>query len=269
MIVIRIPPTASPEVQAAFRDVEAALQKLGVASNLNRDLGGRRFVNAGEAVDPTDLVTKRQLDQAATGASGAFSGDNLTVRNLIVRGIARFLGPIFTILSDAGVVYVDAQGRLQSDPDNLSYRYTVGAVRLGLAIIFRWHHGIEFRSTADVLSVTGENNDAGTAINRITIGPATTAAPALKRNGANLDVRLGDDSNYTDIEAATVTGAFLRALGSSGCQADKFDLNGKQTYTPSNVTTLRTGDFSSLSAADVRSVLGTLIKDLQTASLLG
>lgn len=41
------------------------------------------------------------------------------------------------------------------------------------------------------------------------------------------------------------------------------------TYSPTNVTELREGDFSTLSAADVRSLLGTLIRDLQKAKVIG
>lgn len=40
-------------------------------------------------------------------------------------------------------------------------------------------------------------------------------------------------------------------------------------YAPTNVTELREGDFSALSAADVRSILGTLIRDLQKAKVIG
>lgn len=40
-------------------------------------------------------------------------------------------------------------------------------------------------------------------------------------------------------------------------------------YAPTAVTELREGDFSTLSNADVRSVLGTLIKDLRKAGILG
>lgn len=51
-------------------------------------------------------------------------------------------------------------------------------------------------------------------------------------------------------------------------EALKFQLSAPQTYTPTNVTSLRSGDFSALSTDDVRSILGTLIEDLQTAGVL-
>jgi hypothetical protein len=51
-------------------------------------------------------------------------------------------------------------------------------------------------------------------------------------------------------------------------EALKFLLSAAQTYTPTNVTPLRGGDFSALSTDDVRSIVGTLITDLQTAGLL-
>jgi hypothetical protein len=42
----------------------------------------------------------------------------------------------------------------------------------------------------------------------------------------------------------------------------------KPPYVATNVTTLRTGDFSALVAADVRSILGTLIQDLRELGVL-
>lgn len=42
----------------------------------------------------------------------------------------------------------------------------------------------------------------------------------------------------------------------------------RQQYNPTNVTVLRDGDFSLLAAADVRSILGTLIQDLKDLGVL-
>lgn len=67
---MRIPPTASPEAQQAFRDVWTRLDAL------NRDTvdwTGRRIVNAGDGIDAQDYVTLAQLRRAVTPTSSASS----------------------------------------------------------------------------------------------------------------------------------------------------------------------------------------------------
>lgn len=63
---MRVPVSASADVQQSFREVWAELDKLGAQGNANIDLHGRRIINAGDAVQQTDYVTKRQLTQAVS-----------------------------------------------------------------------------------------------------------------------------------------------------------------------------------------------------------
>lgn len=62
----RIPSSAAPDVQQSFRDVWSTLDTVIGARNIN--LGGRRVVNAGGAVDDGDYLTKADLKNAAAGA---------------------------------------------------------------------------------------------------------------------------------------------------------------------------------------------------------
>jgi len=58
------------------------------------------------------------------------------------------------------------------------------------------------RSSADgQVNVT---NNAGTSFTRLTLGPETALFPSLKVNGANLQVRLGDDSGFTGLAAGSI-----------------------------------------------------------------
>lgn len=58
---MRVPTDATPDVQQAFRDVWAAIDKL---TSGNLDLKGRRVINAGQSEGVFDLVTKDELNQA-------------------------------------------------------------------------------------------------------------------------------------------------------------------------------------------------------------
>lgn len=62
---IPIPASASADVQAAFRAVEAFRAKWDGSQNI--DLHGRRIINAGLGVDAFDYVTRLDLDTAAMG----------------------------------------------------------------------------------------------------------------------------------------------------------------------------------------------------------
>lgn len=62
----RIPASAAADVQQSFRDVWSTLDTVVGARNIN--LGGRRVVNAGAAVDDGDYLTKADLKNAAAGA---------------------------------------------------------------------------------------------------------------------------------------------------------------------------------------------------------
>lgn len=56
---MRVPQTAPADVQQAFRDVWDAMD--GVLGAKNLDLHGRRIINAGDAIDGSDYVTKRTV----------------------------------------------------------------------------------------------------------------------------------------------------------------------------------------------------------------
>jgi hypothetical protein len=59
---MKIPPTATPEMQQALREVWDAINRTSGAQNV--DMHGRSFLNAGKAVAGPEYVTKLQLDTA-------------------------------------------------------------------------------------------------------------------------------------------------------------------------------------------------------------
>lgn len=68
------------------------------------------------------------------------------------------------------------------------------------------------RPASGVLLLT----DGSSGWNRVCFGLTTSAAPALRRNGAGLDVRLADDSNYAVIVSAGITNTGNATAGTPG-----------------------------------------------------
>jgi hypothetical protein len=79
-------------------------------------------------------------------------------------------------------------------------------------------------------------NSGGDNFNRLQLGGTTTAFPAIKRNGAAIEARLADDSNYTDINALNFN---LENFGYVGSRTNSgyrisFPNTGIITYTAPN-----------------------------------
>lgn len=204
---MRFPPSATPDEQQAWRDVWAAIDALRVKAELNLDLHGKRVINAGDAVQQSDYVTKRQFDAATTttAADGATGGVTVAgeFRDLLVHGLARFLGAV--IVGDAldACVLFTEHGTLSGDQDNLSWRYTSNTLRFGPATRLKWHHGAELKNNEPggglvILELTGEDEGA-TSVCLLAFGAVGAGAPGLKPNGATLEVRLANDSAYANL----------------------------------------------------------------------
>jgi hypothetical protein len=52
-------------------------------------------------------------------------------------------------------------------------------------------------------------DNAGTSFNRLQLGGTTSSFPAIKRNGANIDFRLADDSGYCDVNGKGFQGTYF------------------------------------------------------------
>jgi len=68
-----IPKDASPDIQAAFREMDLRLSKLdGAGTNL--DLRGRRIINAGKALDRADYMTREDVEGLLGGPVSGGAG---------------------------------------------------------------------------------------------------------------------------------------------------------------------------------------------------
>lgn len=192
---MKIPSTASPEVQQAFRELWAAVERLGGAQNV--DLQGRRILNAGPAVSGTDYVTLDDLRSALrTVAAG------ITTTTPADTSFADALA----LLEDAGVVFAKP-GALATDVDNFSWRYSNGSLRYGADISVRWHHRAELRSPdTGVLELSGEDHDVSNAFARLVLGLDNGSGIALVRNGTTLEIRYGGPGVFSNLAASQIAG---------------------------------------------------------------
>jgi hypothetical protein len=189
---MRIPTSAPPDVQLAFREVWQALDQVKPASKIiNRDLQGKRIINAGDAVDPQDYVTKRQLPEPPAPFTG-------TVDTLIVNKVARVLGTLMLPrLTDGSshhvILWVDASGNVTGVNDGAgTFAYNDAAVTVELGFGLRLHWVAASSSIgAPSDGVINVLNNAGTGFARLVLGPDTNTGIALTKNGTTLELRLG------------------------------------------------------------------------------
>jgi hypothetical protein len=270
----RIPASAAADVQHSFRDMWAEIDRLKGVSGLNTDLHGRRLINAGDAVDTTDYVTKRQLDAKAE----ANIGDNLDVRRLTVRELALVLGTVLMPRFTDGtkhfaLLFVDNSGKVNINEDgefalDLNLDPTEGWLELGYNLKIKWFSGPSIGSPADAIVVLRDH--AGTSFNRLSFGGTTASFPAWQRSGAEFIARLADDSANAKINVAKIdSDQKIRVLGSDGFQGDKFVVNSAPAYTITNVTTDRAYDANATTLDELADVLGTLLSDLHNAGIVG
>ena len=243
---MRVPASAPPEIQQAFREVWRKLD-LPFGGTIDLDLSGRRIRNAGISIDPFDYVTRYEVDQLR-GQSGAVL-DSITTQVLRVLGTARFSGPvILSAFAEGAIPFFAAGGVLKSDAANLYWDDVNNRLVLGADAVCMWDGRTRMLSPVDGDLVLRDKTDL--LFNMLKFGGTTSSYPALKRSGAGFQVRLADDSAYGGITALN----FYKANASA--------------YSISNVTTDRTYDANATTLDEVADVLGTVIADLQSVGLV-
>src|SRR6266487_727336 len=117
---MRVPASAEPDVRLAFQEVWQAINKLTAAQvEFNIDLHGKRLINLGDAVAPTDAATRRQVEATQNRAASGATSDDL--QNLTVRQRLRVLGELdLPALDDAAVVFI-RNGEVDADESQLSF----------------------------------------------------------------------------------------------------------------------------------------------------
>jgi hypothetical protein len=90
-------------------------------------------------------------------------------------------------------------------------------------------------------------NAAGTDFSRLQLGGTSSSFPAIKRNGAGIDIRLADDSGYAAVNALALTaiGSVIAGAGSALAIASKFTIYSNADGTAA-LTNAATTDFNRL-----------------------
>jgi hypothetical protein len=109
----------------------------------------------------------------------------------------------------------------------------------------RWNNRSQFLSPSDgVITLV---NWASTDFSRLQFGGTSSSFPAIKRNGAGIDIRLADDSGYAAVNASafTATGSVIAGAGSALAITSKFTIYSNADGTAA-LTNAATTDFNRL-----------------------
>jgi hypothetical protein len=109
----------------------------------------------------------------------------------------------------------------------------------------RWNNRSQFLSPSDgVITLV---NWASTDFSRLQFGGTSSSFPAIKRNGAGIDIRLADDSGYAAVNASafTATGSVIAGPGSALAITSKFTIYSNADGTAA-LTNAATTDFNRL-----------------------
>jgi hypothetical protein len=189
--------------------VSGTLTAAGVTATSLTATGGTVTVS-------TPIITGTETWNAA-GVS--FIGATLTFTETASASGSRY----FQILGGASgatdAFYVSKGGDVHSGQDIISGRHVVSSLNVsaGTASALYWTSRSTMFAPSDGVILL--QNQASTDFGRLQFGGTTSSFPAIKRNGAAIDVRLADDSGYANIRANVmnaVTGFQINGAATSG-----------------------------------------------------
>jgi hypothetical protein len=97
--------------------------------------------------------------------------------------------------------------------DNTGFLTTSSAIIVNGYISLPSNASISFSGQSQIFNssdgVIRLANDAGTSFGRLQFGGTTNAFPAIKRNGAGIEFRLADDSDFTGVSASLFTANYV------------------------------------------------------------
>lgn len=241
---MKIPPSASSDEQAAWRDVWAAIARL---EEVSRDRHGQVVTNAGDASAPADLTTLRQVRRMLQEVAPPADGDFATLQ---VRRYARVLGTLaLPRLSDGtahyAILFVNAAGEVAINEDGeyaLDLNLTDGELELGYNLRVKWFNRSDLGSSAD--GQLDAHNDAGTKFLKVTGGGGakTTLSPGVAATALGFSSNDGSATGQWEID----TSGHLRPV------ADASYTVGDATHRP---TAVHSQDFVSHTATALHSAV--------------
>jgi hypothetical protein len=126
-----------------------------------------------------------------------------------------FLNATETALNGMGHNLMDLQvgGVSKFKVDNTGFLTTSSAIIVNGYISLPSNASISFSGQSQIFNssdgVIRLANDAGTSFGRLQFGGTTNAFPAIKRNGAGIEFRLADDSDFTGVSASLFTANYV------------------------------------------------------------
>lgn len=200
---MRIPSSAPPDQQQSFRELWAAVDALRAKSGTNLDLGGQRVINAGDAVQGTDYVTKRQV---AALAPPPTPPDSIDVNDLTVRQRARILGKLYLPrLTDGSahhvILFVDANGAVSGVNDGgatFAFNDALSFLELGFDMRIKWVAGLASIGSA-IDGIINLLNHAGDNFLRLVLGLDDGTGIAITKNGSTFELRIAGGGALTDL----------------------------------------------------------------------
>lgn len=182
--------------------------------------GAIRFFTNNGAVEGLVLSTANLLTLSGnltmTGTNARISNDGgaFFVRDTASTGYSLFVGSQFAWLGGAASVlaaafaskgdfrwYPNESATAQMTLGTTGALTILGAMTIAAGSGYNWSGRSGMSSPADgIIALT---NAAGTSFSRLQFGGTTASFPSLRRQGAGLEVRLADDSDYGDIGANT------------------------------------------------------------------
>lgn len=178
-------------------------------------IGGQTASSA----DSNTAIGSRALYALTTGdqniAIGRLAGDAITTgsSNIVIGYDLDVPTPTASNQVNIGGIFTsDGTTTTLTQPVNVSGALSSGGnVQAGAAALFYWTLRSVIASPGDgVIRLT---NNAQTDFSRLQLGGTTSSFPAIKRNGAAVDIRLADDSASAALNAATITGSTVISTG--------------------------------------------------------
>jgi hypothetical protein len=206
------------------------------SNGTNKTTSGRGFLF--EGVSGQSIYQFNFLASANSETSGTWGGINLTSGvssgagsgNLRPLNIAYtinnsgaqtgtatgiFLNATETALNGMGHNLIDLQvgGVSKFKVDRTGFLTTSSAIIVNGYISLPSNASISFSGQSQIFNssdgVIRLANDAGTSFGRLQFGGTTNAFPAIKRNGAGIEFRLADDSDFTGVSASLFTANYV------------------------------------------------------------
>jgi hypothetical protein len=168
-------------------------EQVGVLRTVNLAAGATtpRLFNVAYTINNSGAQTGTLTGLFLNATETALNGINHNLMDLQVGGVSKFK--------------VDNNGTVTS------------ASNFNAATYFQWSGSSRIKNESD--GIISLYNNAINGFTRLNLGGTTSSFPGIKRNGANLQARLADDSNFCNFDAAAINGSYIISANGMASQS--------------------------------------------------